>query len=294
MRGEIVLGHVLVADILEQHVGVHISGLLGDGERHSERLVEHEEAQSERRGHHLGKAACIQDAAFGVHRLDGRHVLAGKAQLAVRVVLKNGDIVLAREFVHLFTLFERGRDAGRVLEGRDRVQQLGLGVRLESGLERIRIHAVLLHRNADQLGAIRTECVQAADKGRVLGQNDIAFVYQNLGGQVGALLTAGQDEQLIVLEIKTLCAGEVVLHRIAQRRVALGQTVLQNRDRCVLHDVCDDVRNLGHREGLCGRVAAAKRDHVRVRAELEQLTDGRAVHIAHTVGNFILQIYRSC
>ena len=75
-------------------------------------------------------------------------------------------------------------------------------MRLESGLERIRIHAVLLHRNADQLGAIRTECVQAADKGRVLGQNDIAFVYQNFSGQVGALLTAGQDEQLIVLEIK--------------------------------------------------------------------------------------------
>ena len=167
-------------------------------------------------------------------------------------------------------------------------------MRLESGLERIRVHAILLHRNADQLGAIRAECVQAADKGRVLGQNDISLVYQNLGSQVGALLTAGQDEQLIFFKIETLCAGEVVLHGLTQRHVALGQTVLQNRDRCVFHDVRDDVRNLGNREGLCGRVAAAKRDHVRVCAELEQLTDGRAVHIAHTVGNFILHIYRSC
>ena len=149
VRGKIVLGHVLVADILEQHVRVHIGGLLGDGQRHGERLVEHEKAQSERRSHHLGKAACIQDAAFGVHRLDGWHILAGEAQLAVRVVLEDGNVVFARQLIHLFALFKRSRDAGRVLEGRDRVQQLDLGVRLEGGLERIRIHAVLLHRNAD-------------------------------------------------------------------------------------------------------------------------------------------------
>lgn len=161
---------------------MYIGGLLGDGQRHGERLVEHKEAQSERRSHNLGKAACVQHAAFGVHRLDGWHILAGEAQLAVRVVLEDGNVVFARQLIHLFALFKRSCDAGRILEGRNRVQQLGLGVRLESGLERIRIHAVLLHRNADQLGAIRTECVQAADKGRVLSQNDIAFVYQNFSG----------------------------------------------------------------------------------------------------------------
>ena len=64
VRGKIVLGHVLVADILEQHVGVYIGGLLGDGERHGERFVEHQETQSERRSHHLGKAACIQHASL--------------------------------------------------------------------------------------------------------------------------------------------------------------------------------------------------------------------------------------
>ena len=32
VRGKIVLGHVLVADVLEQYVRVYISGLLGDGD----------------------------------------------------------------------------------------------------------------------------------------------------------------------------------------------------------------------------------------------------------------------
>ncbi len=55
MRREIIFCHVLVAHILEQDVGVHIGGLLGDGQRHGQRLVENEKAEAECRAMTLEK-----------------------------------------------------------------------------------------------------------------------------------------------------------------------------------------------------------------------------------------------
>ena len=272
---------------------MHIGGLLGDGQRHGQRLVKNEEAEAECRGHDLGEAAGIQDAALGVHRLDGRDILAGEAQLAVGIVLEDGDVVLAGKLIDLFALFERGRDAGGVLEGRNGIEQLCVRVRLQRGLERVDVHAVLLHRHADELRAVGTEGIQTADKCRVLGQDDVALVDEHLGREVGALLTAGDDEQLVFLEIKALRACKVFLHGIAQRRIALRQAVLKHGDRRVLHDVGHDLRDLGNRKGLRGRIAAAERDHVGVCAELEQLADCRAMHVGHTMGNGVLHIYRS-
>ncbi len=116
----------------------------------------------------LEKLPGIQDAAFGVHRLDGRDILTREAQLAVGIVLEDGDIVPAGKLIDLFALFERGRDAGGILEGRNGIEQLCVRVRLQRGLESASMSMPsLLHRHADELRAVGTEGIQTADKCRV-------------------------------------------------------------------------------------------------------------------------------
>ena len=145
-------------------------------------------------------------------------------------------------------------------------------------LERLQIHAVGLHGHADQLCAVAAEGVQTADEGRVLGQDDVARVDQCLGGQIGALLAARDDVQLIFLEVEALGFGQIGLHGLAQRGVAFAQTVLQHRDRVFPQHLFGDLVNLGGGEGLGRRIAAAERDHIGVCAQLEQLADHRAMH----------------
>ena len=146
------------------------------------------------------------------------------------------------------------------------VYSSSLGCASRGGLKASIIHAVLLHRNADQLGAIRTECSGSRQGGSQSDRRHLRLPEPWWSGRRTA--DAGQDEQLIVLKNQNHCVrvGSPSSYHSAAALATLGQTVLQNRDRRVLQRRRDDVRNLGHREGLCGRVAAAERDHVRIRA----------------------------
>ena len=89
-----------------QHVRVHIGGLLGDGQRHGGRLVEHEKAQFGTQEPSPWKS-CLHTGR-GL-RCPSTLVCTSspeKRSSPVRVVLEDGNVVFARQLTYTFLLFQ--------------------------------------------------------------------------------------------------------------------------------------------------------------------------------------------
>jgi hypothetical protein len=82
---------------LRERTGVQIGRLLGDGERPDGPLVRHREAQAKPGRHRLREGTEVDDRRARIHPRDRRERRARVAQLAVRVVLQHGNLMLRRE-----------------------------------------------------------------------------------------------------------------------------------------------------------------------------------------------------
>ena len=169
VRLVVVLGHKAVAEHLRPDIRVHVLALLADGHLGEHRLRADRVADAHARGDDLRERAGVEHDALLVEGLDRRQRLAGIAQVAVGVVLEDHHAVLLGEIVELFALLEAHRDAGGVLEIRDRVDELDVFLRPERLFERFHVHAVRIHRDADELRAVGAEVVQRADEARRFG-----------------------------------------------------------------------------------------------------------------------------
>ena len=280
---EVVLRHVPEADLLGQGGGVHVLGLLGHHHPLHEAAFRHQEANPQGGGHGLGKAAGEDHPAVGVHALEGRQKGALIPELAVGVVLQDHQIVPLGKGVDLFPLFQRCGEARGILEVGDDIDELCLGVRLDLLLQIRHVHPVRLHLHPHQLGPIGAEGIEHAHEGKLLTEDRIPLVEQHLAGQVRRLLAAGDGDELVPLLGKTVLPLEIALEGVTQGRKTFGEPVLEHGRAPMEQRVVGDGRHLGGGEGIGGRVAAGKADHVRGRRHLEQLTDDRTGYTAHAV-----------
>ena len=122
------------------------------------------------------------------------------------------------------------RDAGRVVEVGNRVQQLdpatGRPTRLDRGDQRLRDQPVVVHRDVHDLRLVGVERAQRADVGRRLGQDDVARIDEDAGGQVQRHLRADGDHHVVRVGLDALERHHLA-DLFAQLRDALAGAVLQ-------------------------------------------------------------------
>ena len=138
--------------------------------------VAHADAGADR----LRERGGVDDGLGPAERQHRGERLALEAQLHVRVVLEDGEAVLAGQLEQPLALLERERAAGRVLEVGDDVRELRAGALAERHLERGHVDAVRLQWDRQDLGAELAERKQRAVVGRRLDHHHVARLDQRL------------------------------------------------------------------------------------------------------------------
>ncbi len=103
-------------------------------------------------------------------------MVALKAQVTVRVVLKDKYAVLFCKPVHAAAFFGAHGYARWVLEVRYCVDKFYVFLFVEGFFQRVHIHAVRLHRHAAQVGIERAERIERAYEAWRFADNSVAFI----------------------------------------------------------------------------------------------------------------------
>jgi hypothetical protein len=138
-------------------------------------------------------------------------------------------------------------------------------------------------RTGAYAGSVGGERDERPEERRVLGDDHVAGVDDQLGGQVEALLTS-LDDQHVVGGAGDAVPGESLRDLGAQVGQAVGGGVLQG-DRALRGEQAGvDLLQLVHREQRRVGIAAAEGDDLRIGAQPQQLADGRRLHAGHPAG----------
>ena len=128
-------------------------------------------------------------------RSDARRLLL-EVEVPVEVALHHRHPVLDGELQHAAAALGRQHRARGVLEGRDQVDELRPVTR-ERLLQRVDAHAVVVDRQADDVGPRPPEREERARIGGALRQDDVARGEESPGEDVQPLLAAGRHEDLL-------------------------------------------------------------------------------------------------
>ncbi len=262
---------------------MHILALLGDDHLGDDLFGRSDIADAHSGGEDLGKRRAVDHDAVLVKGLDRGYILAGKAQLTVRIILEDHNAVFLAEVIDRAAALRRRGNAGRILKARDDIEQLCVVVTAQLILQIAWNNALIITLHADRHSAVGTECVERADEARLLAEHDIALVAERLAGKLDTLLTARNDDR----GIKATPDSEFFLQsggdRFTQRRITLGDAVLQRRRGLRPENVGGERCQCLYREGLGRRIARRKRNDARVGQTLEDLPDGRRAQICQLV-----------
>ena len=270
---QIALGHIFVTEHLEEDVRMHILALLGNNHLGNDLGGRRDKADTHTCREDLGKRRAVDHHTVGIHRLDGGDILTAEAQLAVGVILQNDHAVLTAQLVHALSARKQRGDAHGVLECRNNIQQLDIRRGFELFLEHIGENTLSVAGNADGLCTVGAESVQRTDKAGVLAENDIALIAECFAGKLNALLTARHDDRIVKVASNVEFLGQTRFNCVSQRRVSLGDAVLQRRGRLICKNVCGKPTQLLDRERLGRGATAAERDDRRIGEVFKDLTD---------------------
>jgi hypothetical protein len=175
----------------------------------------------------------------------------------VGVVLEQREVVLGRQRQQLRALLRAQRVAGRVLEVRDDVRELGaeVGV-LEQGRDAVDVDAVGLQLDHPDVGAAVAQVQQRAVVGRRLDDHRVARADEQLEQERIRLHRAVGDEHLVGLDAVLL--GDP----LAQRDVADRGPVRERAGRVVGERALGGLLEALHVDDVEGRRAAGEGDGV--------------------------------
>src|SRR4029077_19447261 len=114
---------------------------------------EYEPTDADARGDRLRERGRVDDVRAALELEEQRRCFALEADEPVRVVLENGELVLARKLGDPLTPPGRERAPARILERRDRVEERGLVAVPERLLERVGIEPLVVDGQRLDLGA---------------------------------------------------------------------------------------------------------------------------------------------
>jgi hypothetical protein len=271
---------------LAENRGTERRGLLRQDELLPDGVRRERPADPEARREDLRERPEVQDVV-GVQRAQRGQRLGVEREQAVGVVLDDQQVVLAGDGDHLVPAAQALGDPGRVLEVRDRVEELDSSARgpqrHQGRAERDRVDALVVHADVDDLALVGVEGAQRADVAGPLGQHDVPGIAEHARDKVERLLGAAGDDDVVGVGVHLLL-GHHLDDLVAHERFALAGAVL-HRLGAALGD--QPVDGLG--EGLPGEVgdvghAAGERDHLGPVRHGEQGAHGRHLQPVRAFG----------
>ena len=233
-----------------------------------------QEADAQARQQGLGHGAGVDPAGALEAADDGRGAAGVEHQLAVRLVLDQGDVELVEQRRHGVALGLAVAHGGRVLEGRNQVGE-GRLVLLQALAQGLQFRAVGFLRHGDAVGAEQLEGLQRGQVGRRLDQDLGTRIDKQLARQVQGLLRAAGDQHLAGIAVHSQLA-RLRGHRLAQRRLALAHAVLADRSR--------HLAPVHFRQHRLGGQAAGEGHHLRTLRRGEDFADQGAFQTGNAFG----------
>ena len=207
--------------------GVEVGGLLGHGERPPQRLGRaHPSDPQPGRGDLGERREGEHEVLRAGQRGERGHRLAARSAAHRTGRPRAAKAPRARRPPRAPPARERERPAGRVLEGRDGVEQPRAVARGERR-DGVRVEAVVVARDRHHLRAGELEGLQRGEIRRLLDEHRVARLEQHGRDQRQRLLGAARDQQLLGRRSAGRASVSRAATRGAQRRVALRRRVLQ-------------------------------------------------------------------
>ena len=232
----------------------------------------------------LGEGAQEDNEALGVHALERGQVLTFKAELAIGVILNDGDLVLIDDVHELLAALERPGAAGRVLEVGDDVDHLDVLGRGEHFLKLFHDHAVAVGGDGDKVRLAGLESVQGAEVGRALNDDDIALVAENTCRVIQTLLRARGHENVVRAGLDVELRFHAIGDLLTEVLKAVGAGVLECDSALLIEDGVGRGFDFVNGEELGRGHAAGKREHFRLVGQSEELADRGTLQLAHSAG----------
>ena len=225
-------------------------------------LVAHADpADAHARGDDLGEGA--QHAALFAQLLaEAVGGGSGKADLTVGVILKEKHVAVLEDLNDLVVHFLGIAQAGGVLEVRDQVGKLGIGMVLDRLGKLIAVDAVGIHGNSQNLRIENMEGLERDQIGGILDNDFIVGVDHHRTDHGEGLLGAVGDDNVIRAHIADAHGLIALGNPLTQSRPALGGAVLQRRDAVLFQNLLCGSFHFRNGEGNGVRKTAGKGDNV--------------------------------
>ena len=268
-----------------------VGALLHQVDLRQHALRRHDPAGAQARREHLRHGAEVHDVVR--ERLQRQHVAAVVAQAAVGVVLHHHEAVLLRKLQQALAAGGHHGHAAGVLEVRDGVEELEARVALADAREllfqEVHAHALVVERDAADVGLVGAERLERAQVGGAFRQHDVAGVQKRLGNEVERFLSARGDHDVLGLGAHADVAHEVAEH-LLRLHAAVGGAVLQRHGTLVVARGARGRADGGVRQQRHVGHAAGERDDVGVRRGGEQVAHGGRAHLHDAFGNLVARL----
>jgi len=260
-----VLDHHLV-----QGAAAQVGPLLGQVDLLQDGARSDHPAGAQAGSEYLGDRAQVDDLV--VERAQRDHMTSVVAQTAVGVVLDDRQRILVRELQQATAAGRAHRDAARILEIGDGVEELGLPATKSAQLllEEVGANALIVHVDGADIGLVGAERLQGTQVGGPLHDDHIAGIDEYLAEQVERLLGPGGDDHVLGLHPQSQLGHDVDEDPLGLHP-AIGTAVLKRADALL-----GDGGRSGERHLVEGELAdvghtAGKRDDIATRSRREQV-----------------------
>ena len=233
-------------------------------------------------GEDLREGAEEYDKTLGVHALECGQVLALEAELAVGVIFNNGNLVLVYDLHELLAALQRPGAAGGVLEVGDDVDHLDVLGGCKNLLELFHDHAVAVGGDSNEVGLAGLECVECAEVGRALDDDDVALVAEHACRVVQTLLRAGGNEDVVRAGLDVELCLHTVGDLLTEVLEAVGAGVLKSNSALLVHNGIGSSLYLVNGEKLGSGHAAGEGENLGLVCQCEELTDCRTLKKVHS------------
>ena len=231
----------------------------------------------------LGEGAEVDHEILGVHRLECGQELALEAQLAVGVILDNGNLILVHDLHESLAALKRPCASAGVLEIGDDVDHLHVFGGGEDAVKLLHYHAAVVSRDFDELRLAGLERADSAEVGRAFHHDHVAGVQEEARAVVQTLLAARSYHYVVCVRVDAVFRGEAIGDLLPQGQVALRGAVLKRGAAVLVQDGGGSGVDIVNREKLRRGHAAGKGDDLRTGGELEQLAYVRGFQFIHSV-----------
>ena len=232
---QIISFHVSISNTLVKIGGVQVSALFNLHELSQQLVLSSDPAKTQARAEDLGEGAQEHNQALGIQGFQGRQDFALIAQLAIGVILNNGQVVLINNFHKCFTALHGPGTAGGVLEVRNYIDEFAVGSGCQNLVQLFGNQAAVIGGNFHKFRLVSVEGVQSAQVGRAFAEHNVAGVQEQLTNEVQALLGASGNQDIIRVYLSMIFISHAFRNFCAQGGTTFGGCILQQLTTFLQH-----------------------------------------------------------